>query len=409
MPEKPGDLWGLQEEAEEALSQGKGAKMKLAIDASQHNLIYPAQWDNLATVEDGVMLRLTYGITGDIAVEDHLVQINRVHLPWNAYHWGDPTWDFARQLEVAVAAINKYKPAAWFLDVEQYWNLAGWAIWAKGDYVALQNYRISPDKLNTFYHDFRNAVAARVNIPVGCYSGEWFIREYCPQLATWIYQQNYWGASYVSFENWWAGYLAKNPSIDVNKLHALANIIPVYRGDIRQWTSKIPGAEGFPESLDHSVVLDTKFPGLFGAPGKPDDGTVIPPPIVTSYRVMTDCNVRSVPNGTIVGYRYTGNKVTSISESMGWVEAEAVNQQYGSKGWIAKIALAPVGNVFKVKAVSLWIRSAPYVSPDNRIGYLWYGAIVQVDKTGLGGWVHIVANNGKPAGWVQSINNLVPA
>ncbi len=373
--------------------------MKLAVDVSSHNNISPSQWDALATVTDGVIVRLSYGVTQDIAAEDHIAAARARSLAVAGYHWSDPTWDFQRQLSVALYTIKLHGVAGWFSDVEQFWS--DWAAWARGDVVALAASKIAPDKLNTFYKYFVTAVDAGTDKPVGSYSGQWFIDAFCPQLANWIYANNYWGASYVSYEAWWAKYLLDNPLIDAAKLHTLANNnIFIYRGIGRQWTSKLPGAVGIPVFLDYNVFTDEGFLRMFGAPGKPD-GDVIPEPVVTSYITLDDVWVRDVPNGTNkVGYRHRGETVTAYDKSMGWVLVEPITDQGGAKGWIAGAFLAPTGSMYKVTALSLWIRSAPYVG-DNKIGYLWLGATVQVDKIGLNGWVHIVARDGKPAGWVS--------
>jgi hypothetical protein len=378
--------------------------MKLTIDVSYYNYLSQVQWDALAKVLDGVIVRLSFGVTRDIMASDHILNARKRGLAVAGYHWVDPTWDFNRQVTVAVGAINDHKVAGWFGDAEQYWS--DWEAYMKGDWAKVALSKINPNTLNDFYKKFYTSLASKVSVPVGNYTADWFISSWCPPLATWVYDANYWGASYLRYSNGVDWYNPYAP-ISTDKIHDIAKLAFIYRGLGRQFESLMPTVTDIPEHLDWNVFTDAGYLKMFGVPGNPDDPIYEDPvETPTRYTVIENVYVREVPNGKIAGYRWKGDVVTSVSSSMGWVQIEGTTATGATaKGWIAGAYLAPTGSMYKVNTFALWIRDVPM---GIKISYLLLGAIVQVDKVGAGGWVHIVANNGKPAGWV-SMTYLVPA
>lgn len=372
--------------------------MKIAIDLSRYNYLTDAQWDAIAKVADGVIVRLSFGVTEDIAAGDHLSNARKRGLAAAGYHWSDPTWDMARQVTVATAAINKHKVAGWFSDAEQYWS--DWAAYMAGDYAQAYATRFPAATLDGFFKKIQTLVQAQMTIPVGNYSADWFIGMYSPQMGLWIYDANYWYAAYLRYTDpiWWTEYL-KNKKISTAMIHDITLHAPIYRGLGRQFESYMPGAVDIPEHLDWSVFTDAGFLRMFGAPGKPDDPIYEEPEAnFQSYMVTETVFVHDVPDGRHIGYRWAKDIVLGIDQSMGWVLVDGKGSEGPTaKGWIPRVYLAPIGNMYTVNTAALWIRDIPM---GTKISYLLFGAVVQVDKI-ANDWAHILANGSKPAGWVS--------
>ena len=223
--------------------------MMLLIDVSQNNILTPAQWDILGKILDGVIIRLSYGITEDMGAKGHIEQANRVGLPFAGFHWADPTWDFTIQMNKYKEVVKRYKPVAMFNDYEQYW--ADWSAYTRKDYTEAYRTRFTPEQLNNFYLKFYNT-SKLVGIPIGNYSSNTFIKYYCPQMKDWVVPNNYWRASYPDFPDI---YLPED-------VRAKAETIAIGDGIARQFAGGGLNVTGLPP-LDWDVFTDESFERMF--------------------------------------------------------------------------------------------------------------------------------------------------
>jgi len=240
---------------------------KLVIDVSAHNWILPIQWDLLATFVDGVVIRLSYGVTKDKVAAHHISEANRVGIPWVGYHWTDPYWGKVRpadQKAMYLFVVNKYKPSAMFNDLEQYWS--DWDAYERQDLQEAYRTRYSEEYLDTFYHEFYTWSKSKLSIPVGNYSGSWFVTKYMPQAAGWVYEENYWDAIYMSDAEVASIYTKYGRPVPNNKMKeiattAIAGVNPNNR-IARQFHSEIE-VVGMDEHMDYKLDWNAFYAGAF--------------------------------------------------------------------------------------------------------------------------------------------------
>ena len=223
--------------------------MKLLIDVSQNNIVTPAQWDILGGILDGVIIRLSYGVTEDVGAFGHIAQAKRVGLPFAGYSWVDPTWDWDRQINMYKSVVAKYKPLSMFNDSEQYWT--DWAAYTRKDYSEAYRTRFAPEQLNTFYKKFYD-FSKTLGVPIGNYSSNTFMNDYSPQMREWVVPNNYWRASYPYFDN---------PCLPED-VRDLAETISLGEGIARQFAGGNLDVTGLPP-LDWSKFTDESFERMF--------------------------------------------------------------------------------------------------------------------------------------------------
>ena len=308
--------------------------MKLVTDISYHNYISPEQWNIFGDILDGVIIRLSYGVTEDTRADDHVENATRVGLPIAGYHWTDPTWGMERQLERYAAVVAKFQPTSMFNDLEQYWT--DWDAFNRQDYVAMYATRFTPYEINNFYRNFYNATRDLDIVTVGNYSAEWFMQRYAPQMREWVYTSNYWDA----------GYVAENLNVyQPSEVRAYAENININYGFARQFTSKLK-VTGLPLNLDWNKFTDEGFEIMFNHgennPDQPPDGGSME----TNGIVLADVlNVRKTPTVNLfnkVGQFTHGTRVfiESINENM-WGRVTYPITGYVSMGYIELDAPTP--------------------------------------------------------------------
>jgi len=298
--------------------------MKLLIDVSYYNNLSSAQWDLLAKVVDGVIIRLSFGLSQDTMAQTHINNAKRVGLPFAGYHWVDPTRDFNNQIDLIKSIVAKYGPASLFNDYEQYWS--DWAAYMRQDLAAAYATRFSPSQLNSYFSKFHSSVTSGLNIPVGSYSADWFINKYSPDMRNWVIKDNYWEARYLRYYDslWWTAKQKElGKDFDINKMIDVGKYAQVVNGIGRQFETYIE-INGFSNNigyhLDWNVFTDEGYYKMFGV--KPNEE--IPIPVVPDVYVAVSQQVgnqalrlRTEPNTTssvIVG-EVAGTKLKIIEDT----------------------------------------------------------------------------------------------
>ncbi|MFH2039512.1 MAG: SH3 domain-containing protein [Chloroflexota bacterium] len=276
--------------------------MKLLIDVSYYNNLSPAQWDLLAPILDGVIIRLSYGLSQDQMAQTHIDTVKRLGLPYAGYHWVDPTRDLYSQINFYKFIVERFKPASMFNDFEQYWT--DWAAYMRQDLATAYATRFTAAQLNSYYSKFYEESRKLVNIPVGSYSADWFISKYAPDMGNWVTKTNYWEARYFRYydSTWW---MAKKKELgkdfDINKILEIAKQAKIIKGIGRQFESYIE-VDGLSENigyhLDWNVFSNQGFYRMFGVDPEPKP---IPPEsevyVVVSQKVGNQAlRLRAKPN-----------------------------------------------------------------------------------------------------------------
>lgn len=369
--------------------------MKLVIDVSYYNNLSQEQWDLLASVLDGVIIRLSFGITEDVAASDHIFQARRVGLPFAGYHWADPTRSIDQNRATVNRVSEKFHPAGIYLDAEQYWR--DWPAYMRQDLAAAYATRFSPAELDKFYKGLYLAVKNTESIFVGNYSADWFISRYAPDMNKWVTAENYWEARYFRYYDaaWWT---AKQKELgrdfDVSHMKEIAAYARIFKGIGRQFESYVE-VKGLYDNiryhLDWNVFTDDGFSRMFGVAVDQQpiqEPEPEPEPLFKTYTVRTIAFVRDAPNGRIVDYRLKGASVVALDVVSGWVRIEG--------GWMGLSVLVETGNnqfyfSYRVKSPFLWKRETP---SGIKIGWLKRGDVVKILEVdngwGLiegGGWV----------------------
>ena len=324
--------------------------MKLVIDVSYYNNLSPAQWDLLAPILDGVIIRLGFGLSQDTMAQTHVDSANRIGVPYAGYHWVDPTRDLNSQVSFYKSIVEKFRPASMFNDFEQYWT--DWAAYMRQDLGTAYATRFSPTQLNSYYSKFYEESKRNVNIPVGNYSADWFISKYSPEMGNWVTKPNYWEARYLRYYDsaWW---MAKKNELgkdfDINKISEIARQAKIVKGIGRQFESYIE-VKGLGDNigyhLDWNVFSDNGFFRMFGIdpdkepiPRDADVYVVVSPKVGNqALRLRTRPNISSeVLAGEIAGtkLKILGNAQLVIPKVgvMGkWLK---VLDPQGRKGFVA--------------------------------------------------------------------------
>jgi len=321
--------------------------MKLAIDVSYYNWLTRAQWLLLKTITDGVIIRTSYGVTIDVMADEHVAMATELGLPYAAYHWADPTWDFNRQLATFLQGIDTFKPAGIFNDYEQWWR--NWKAYMAQDYATALLTKFSPTEINAWNTKWHTTTSGASPVPVGQYSADWFINSWSPGMANWVTKGNYWEARYMRYYD--KAYLAAKKAewgipFAISHVKELGLYCGVNKGIGRQFESylEVKGLEWNNWHMDYNVFTDEGFAKMFGTSYTPVPIPPTPVPTTKKYRVTaTAINVRRTPNGTIFAWKVYGQIVevpllpNGLPEIVyGW--AHIINPD----GWVYASNLAPI-------------------------------------------------------------------
>lgn len=333
--------------------------MKIVVDVSYYNNLSNAQWELLAGEVEGVIIRLSFGLSEDSKASVHISNAKRVGLPFAGYHWVDPTRDFSSQINFYKSMVAKYSPASMFNDYEQYWS--DWGAYLRQDLSTAYATRFSASQLNSYYSRFHEAAQSGISIPVGSYSAEWFISKYAPLMTSWIYKLNYWDARYFRYYDnvWW---LAKQKDLgknfNISKVEEIANYAKIVNGIGRQFESylEIDGlGENIGYHLDWNVFTDEGYYRMFGVePKEPEQ----PPQeeentfVVVSQQVGSQAlRLRSEPStsGSVIAGEVAGTKLQLDEDP--------------------KLALTKIG------VMSQWLK---VIDPQDRHGFVaaWFVELV---------------------------------
>ena len=239
---------------------------KLVIDVSYYNDLSPEQWDLLATVVDGVIVRLSFGTNEDSLAQKHIDQCNRLGIPYSGYHWVDPTVNMNRQLDHVVGIVAKFRPLSMLFDYEQYWS--DWDAYMRQDLQEAWRTRFTKAQLDSWYSQFNVAVRNRIaSIPVGNYSALWFMVDYAPEMQDWI-DENYFEARYLRYYDvsFWEKEKAKFP-FDISHMREVADNVSINNGIARQFETyvEINGLSKWHGwHLDWSIFTPDGFSLMFG-------------------------------------------------------------------------------------------------------------------------------------------------
>jgi len=243
--------------------------MKLVIDVSNYQKLLSAkQWDLLATIVDGVIIRIVYGTTFDEYATQAIKECESRGIQWTAYGWVDPTKNMISQQIKFRQAIDIYNPPSLFNDYEQYWS--DWAAYMRQDLVEAKRTRFTPDQLNKYYKTFHDWCSTNIPASTGNYTGLWFIDEFCPNMKDWVWESNSWEARYLRYYDavWFKAMklLWGNP-YNISKVEILANYAKIINGGIRQFETLLT-IDGLKENieyhLDWNVSNDTTYYKMFG-------------------------------------------------------------------------------------------------------------------------------------------------
>jgi hypothetical protein len=299
--------------------------MKLVIDVSYYNNLSPAQWDLLAPILDGVIIRLSYGLSQDTMAQKHIDNANRIGLPYAGYHWVDPTRDLNSQTNFYKTIVEKFSPASMFNDYEQYWT--DWAAYMRQDLATAYATRFTAAQLNNYYTKFDIASKIKVNIPVGSYSADWFISKYSPEMGNWVTKNNYWEARYFRYYDsaWW---MAKQNELgkdfDINKMIEIANQAKIVKGIGRQFESYVE-VKGLDSNinyhLDWNVFTDESYYRMFGVDPNEEDKPIPVEPdvyVVVSQEVGTQAlRLRTKPDTSaqVLAGEVAGTKLKILGDT----------------------------------------------------------------------------------------------
>lgn len=338
--------------------------MKLLVDLSYYNNLNSSQWDLLADVIDGVIIRLSFGLSQDTMAQTHINNAKKFSLPFAGYHWVDPTLDLNAQVKFVQSQVEKFSPASLFNDYEQYWS--DWAAYMRQDLASAYATRFSPSQLNGYYFRFHQSMKSLVKVPVGSYSAEWFITKYSPDLGSWIYDENYWEARYLRYYDsaWWLSKqkeLGKN--FNINKMIEIAQYAKIVKGIARQFESyaEVGGLDAnIGYHLDWDVFSDDSYYKLFGVE-RPKTEEPIPEVkpvfVAVSQQVGTQAlRLRAEPstNADVLAGELAGVKL--------------------------KVVETPELALTKIGVIGQWLK---VLDPQARLGYVaaWFVELVPPDPT----------------------------
>jgi hypothetical protein len=144
-----------------------------------------------------VIIKAGGGITVDPMYHNHAENCLANNMPISIYYWADPTIALEAQIQILLGETEIYPVSHIWVDIEQWWSV--WADW----YKALQNKlawqfvaRFRPDKLNDFYFNFMERLAASAKGPVGIYTSYGFVTSYAPKMSKWLANYDIWVAHF---------------------------------------------------------------------------------------------------------------------------------------------------------------------------------------------------------------------
>ena len=299
-----------------------------------------AQWDLIAKVAKGVIIRLCFGLNKDSFAWGAIKQAKRVGLPYAGYGWVDPTRPIELVKQNFRESIDLYKPSSMFGDYEQWWS--DWYAYMNNDMTACLATKFSPDYLNNYYLKFDSYMSINSIVPWGAYSADWFYA-YAPAMKAWMpKKQNYWEARYFSYYDK-AWYTAKKllwgVPYSIDRVPELTNHAGVPNGIARQYSSylEIYGLNAnIGYHLDWNAFTAEGFSRMFGTVPPPQP----PIPLLDVRKPTTIVNVREIPNGRIIAWKTPSQTVVvsqDIIDSTGTGWSNIV-----PKGWIASRFLEKV-------------------------------------------------------------------
>jgi len=236
--------------------------MKLVIDISYYQGFTETQWDLLATVLDGVIIRMGYGLNEDSAAKKHILSAVKRNIPYSGYHWVDITTPRDRQINYMKDIIKRLEPRSYFLDFEQYWT--DWDAYMSGNYAKAYETRQTPEQINTFNYNTYLGMS-NSEVPVGVYCADWFMNGYAPKMREWVLDTDYWEALYLRYSDpqWWKAKQAElGKNFPISKMKELAEQIAIPNGIGRQVESYIE-VGGLNPNLDWNVFTDEGFNKMF--------------------------------------------------------------------------------------------------------------------------------------------------
>jgi hypothetical protein len=367
--------------------------MKIGIDCSYYNNYSSTQYDLLASGIDFAIVRTGFGLNVDKKASTHLSEFRKRQVQVSSYWWADPTVEVSSQARFIVSTTKKNILPSVYLDVEQFWS--DWAAYMRGDYATAFATRFTPAQLETFYHRLYNEVIAGffgAGTETGIYSADWVIDGYCPSLASWVYDKNYFEARYLRYYNpsgLASIYQKFGKPISIDKLSEFIQVAPIVRGSARQWESLVY-VDKLYEHQDYVFITDEGYNKMFDMDVVVDPPVVVEPPAVNKA-FLVNTLVLNIRSGAGVGYSKVGvyykwTKVAILEVSGDWGRTD--------RGWISMALVVPIQGSYIVTAA--WLNIREFASTSSKvIGGLKLGDVVyQISTSGV--WFNI----GK--GWVSS-------
>lgn len=305
----------------------------LIADVSKYQTDFdPAAFRDLGGVS--VIVKATMGFGRDILLDRHAKLTNEAGIALGLYHWLDPTSTLQRQVDLFRAAIDQYKPAYVWVDIEQWW--ADWGLWYDAIYQQIPMSQVpvvSDAKQFGMAVAFLTAISANFKPGlVGIYTGKWFIDRYCPSLRGIVARYPLWLAEYLSFLY---GTLDKNTLLRVPE--ALKNAAPVLPATTKTWdlwqvSSRVKLLEVCNSNLDINIsrLESDAFLGWLKHP-IPNPEPLPDPSKEVKVTALLGLRVRESPNTTsriLKSLRY-GTKVKVIDQPGDWLKLA------DEPGWIS--------------------------------------------------------------------------
>ena len=268
-------------------------------------------------------------------------------IPYGIYLYLYPGIDYDTQMQFTKAMQWKYSPRITFMDAEEWKNYS-------------TNLPYSPDFLNGFYKKYY------VNLQgvKGVYTGDWFIKKYCPKMVEWLKDVDHlWWAWYSRIGLYWP-WIALMTSlgwiIPMAKIQSvvswLENKTPGTMGlkwDIWQFESwmKVKELGQVSSNLYHfdwNVMLKPTHFEIFGT--LPVIGEITMPEYNATVNALGRLRIRSTPNGAIIGSYADQEKIFVISEANGWGKTD---KGYVGMAYVAKDVVTPPVPTIDEKSIRL--------------------------------------------------------
>lgn len=257
------------------------------------------------------------------ATDSHVFAAREAGVDVQLYFWHDPSVSVETQLSWFAPDIAKYKPSKIWLDCEQSWSF--WSqYWdrLRGKITGEQLQRVSPSAISNNALGVLTGMKRLTNIPIGIYTGQWFINSYALPMAQWIDNYPLWLASY--FDGSEGGYPATwyfintSPPATFKPIFLKRPWVPkAYL--ILQYSSRMI-APGMKSPLDWDISYDPTAPVPTHAPVPAP--LPVPSPMFTSWvgKIASWAtpwvNIRMAPtqSSTDLGDIKPGSLVTILEE-----------------------------------------------------------------------------------------------